>query len=787
MFDAKSRWIWIDAAIDRENQYVCFRRDFTLKTKPGSARVAISADSDYQLFVNGAEVYGRQFSDYPRHRSYDVYPVESLLRTGRNCIAVLSYFRGRGASEYRTGRPGLIARLAAEGVSLATDSAWRCRTSPSYTSGPLPSVTGQMGITVQQDARCEDEWTAPEYRMGKEWKPAVELAGQTDGYWRQLAPRVLPQMVRKPFQAGRPICVGDVQRPSSALRLEPAAAMAADLKCLRRTVPSQDYPFVFQPPALRRQGHGTAVLIDMGAETLGLLRVEMDAPGGTLVDIAHGEHLEDMGVRPAPGARRFADRFTCRPGRNTFEVPFRRLGCRYLEMHILNFRGPVTLHAAGLHPLEYPVRESGSFASPDTVLADVRGAAVRTLKLCMGDHYFDCPWREQSLYSYDSRNQALYGYYAFGEYAFPRQSFRLLGWGRRDDGLLELCAPARVPVNIPIFSLAWIGELHEHFLFSGDNTLCREFRPTIKAILDAFLSRHDPETGLYTLFEGKEYWTFYEWINGLDNRPRDPVTGKSAFRLDLPHNLYLLDALESYAAILDMDKEPGAAGQWRRSAAELRRRVHQVFWDPKRKVYASFADRRRRWHYAAGVQALAICNRLGTPAIRRSLQTRMLGDPSLVHMTLQVLGWGCQALLGASPRDQAALLDRVRGTFGGMLRQGATSLWEIDRIYHDDFAIAGSLCHAWSSVPVWVTQAYILGVRPLASGFKRFTVNPHPSGLPSASGSIPTPHGAIHVKWECGRAGSWIDVRAPRALEAVIQPAPGFSKPVRITHNGRTI
>ncbi|MEI7436968.1 MAG: family 78 glycoside hydrolase catalytic domain, partial [bacterium] len=752
MFKSNARWIWSSATAALENQYCCFRRDFTLKLKPGAARIGISADSDYQIFINGTEVYGRQFSDYPHHRSYDIYDVGHLLRRGHNTIAVLGYFRGRDASEYRVGHAGLIAQLDAGSVCIVTDAAWRCRRSPSFLSGPLPSVTRQMGITVQCDARREDAWTMPAYHYGRGWHAAVELAGPCDGYWRELALRSLPQMVRKPFLAGRPLCIGELQRPSSAVALEPALAMAADFKCMRRTLPSQNYPFKLLPPADLRSG-GTVVLIDMGAETLGLLRMDIEAPAGTIIDIAHGEHLEDLGVRPAPQDRRFADRYICRAGHNRFELPFRRFGCRYIELHILNYRKPLLLHAAGLYPLEYPVQELGSFTSDDSALGDVRQVAVQTLKLCMGDHYFDCPWREQSLYAYDSRSQALYGYYAFGEYAFPQQSFRLLGWGRRDDGLIEMCAPAGVPVTIPVFSLAWICALHEHWLFSGSDRLFREYRATITTIFDAFRSRFDKRSGLYGLFDGKGYWAFYEWINELDYK-REPLTGAGGkFRIDLPHNLYLLEAMERYAEMLALSGEHVAAQRWRTDAAALRRRTHAIFWDSERGCYASYADRSARWHYAAGVQALALCNGLGSPATRRTVRERMLNDSTLVPMTLQVMGYGCQALLGARLPQQVAMLQRIRSTFGGMLRQGATSLWEIDKIYDDSFAIAGSLCHAWSSVPVWLTQAYILGVRPLTPGFRRFTVNPHPCGLPSAAGHVPTPHGVIEVRWERGRGG----------------------------------
>jgi hypothetical protein len=58
----------------------------------------------------------------------------------------------------------------------------------------------------------------------------------------------------------------------------------------------------------------------------------------------------------------------------------------------------------------------------------------------MHEHYEDCPWREQALYTMDSRNQMLCGYYAFREFDFPKASIRLMAQSIREDNLLELCS-----------------------------------------------------------------------------------------------------------------------------------------------------------------------------------------------------------------------------------------------------------------------------------------------------------------------------------------------------------
>ncbi len=798
-FTNDCRWIWLDAKDDVENQYVCFRREFALGAKPARARLVISADSDYQVFVNGQEVYGRQFSDYPRHRSYDTYPIGSLLRRGLNAIAILAYYRGRGASEYRRGHPGLIVRIDAGRARVVSDRQWLARLSPAYASGgSVDQATVQMGFTVRHDARREDGWTSLRYRPVRRWRSAAELAGPTDGYWRSLEPRRLPQMVRAAFQPGSIVCAGALIRTGSAASDSPSLAVAAEFKRASRVPPSKQSPWVFEPPKV--PANGAYLLADMGAESFGLLRVELEAPAGTVVDVAHGEHLEDLGVRAAPGYRRFTDRFVCRAGRNVLTVPFRRLGCRYIELHITAFRRAVRVHAVGLDPLEYPVRDAGAFACADGLVERLQTVSIRTLKLCMGDHYFDCPWREQSLYSYDSRNQALYGYYVFGEYEYPRQSFRLLGWGEREGGLLDMCAPSNVKTTIPIFSLAWIAALHEHWLFSGSPALFDEFRPTVERVLSAFLARPDESTGVYRTFE--DSWLFYEWTAGLDYQPR---TGPgSGFRLDAPHNLYLVEGMRACAAMLALAGDTGPAAVWIRRADALGKAVHRLFWDAGRGRYATYADRRRRWHYSAGVQALALCTGVAPAGARRRLQEAILRDRSLVDMTLQVMGYGVQAMRGAPVAVQAAMLDRIRGVYGGMVENGATSLWEVAdtsmmgpglandlglgrdrerRPYEGDdmFAEAGSLCHGWSAVPIWTNMAYILGVRPLTPGFGSFAVEPHTCGLPAARGVVPTPHGPIEVRWESARGTMWIDIRHPRQTAPASVAAPGFRGRVRVS------
>ncbi len=72
--------------------------------------------------------------------------------------------------------------------------------------------------------------------------------------------------------------------------------------------------------------------------------------------------------------------------------------------------------------------------------------------------------------------------------------------------------------------------------------------------------------------------------------------------------------------------------------------------------------------------------------------------PCSLSMTL----YKYQALMKVDKNAyQKWILEKVRTTYKKMLDAGATSVWEIEDCIAV-FGDAGSLCHAWSSVPVYV-------------------------------------------------------------------------------------
>ena len=213
----------------------------------------------------------------------------------------------------------------------------------------------------------------------------------------------------------------------------------------------------------------------------GLFDIELESDDGAIVDIAYGEHLLDLRVKANP-LEGILPTVICREdGKDSPTISPGSAAGTY--SFISNVKNRFVLYYAGLLPAEYPVESRGEFKCSDLLHEKIYSVSERTLHLCMHEHYEDTPWREQALYVMDARNEALCGYYCFGEYDYPRAAYSLLAESIRDDGYLEMCTPARPRRTIPSFSMIWFLGLYEYYLYSGRIDFIRQMVPTMKKML----------------------------------------------------------------------------------------------------------------------------------------------------------------------------------------------------------------------------------------------------------------------------------------------------------------
>ena len=624
-----AEWIWIHSQ-DNADEYAEFFDDVLYSG--GQAAIEISCDSNYALYINEKLAGFGQYADYPHYKVYDSINITSYLCHGKNNIRIIVWYYGQDFSVYYKHKAGLIYEISCAGEILSYSRAGMlCKKSDNYVSGLKKIMTMQMGFSVRYDAR--------DYK-DKPFGKAVSVKGHSTA----LNPR-----------------------PVERLELT---------ETFYGTLINQ-----------------TKSIYDLGCERVGLLHIKFKASAGTVVTVGYGEHIIDGEVRRIIDERNFSLEIIADGDFAEYINPFRRLGCRYLQIYS---DVPVEVEFIGLKETLYPVNVL-PFDAGNKLRQQIYDVSVRTLQLCMHEHYEDCPWREQALYTMDSRNQMLCGYYAFKEYQFARANLKLIGEGRRSDGLLNICSPSTVDLTIPSFSLYFILQMREYADYSKDLTLLNEYYNKMTGILDVFLMRM--ENGLIPNFYGSAaYWNFYEWADGLAGS----LHGTDQKDFDLMLNALFSLILNNMGDICGKLGKTNDKQKYALISKELNNAINARFYDSEKRLYKTFTDKE---HYSELGNAWAVLCGAADGGKADDICKALVSESSLLtKVTLSMAAFKYDALLKCSKsKYRAYILNDIDTKYAYMLSQGATSFWETT-LGAADFDNAGSLCHGWSAIPVYYYQ-----------------------------------------------------------------------------------
>lgn len=668
------------------NETMEFHKEITV-SDPVHCRMLIHANSHYALYVNGQFAANDQFPDYEHYRVYDELDISAFLTPGLNTLTITAYCQGEDSSTYRA-YPAELAFIIYEDsrIIAVSDATTTVRRDIRYASSGVSKVSGQLSYSFDYDSTLV---------LG-DFIPA-----SVSGPCCPMQPRPIQKLHLDPPEPADLISIGHFSDPKPiqnyAERMQNAAIISA-VPPQPISIPSSDGIMLA----------GNWALIDLRKEQTGYLMLDFDLPFETDVLIGWGEHLEDLRVRTSVGGRCFAARFRGQPGRNTFFYPIKRLGLRYLQLHV--YAESFTLYYAGVSSSRYPLSVTNLFTCADHLHSQIYRTSLRTLLGCMHEHYEDCPWREQALYTMDSRNQMLCGYYAFEEYDFAKASLKLIGLSLRPDHLLELTSPAKVSITIPSFSAIYLVQLAEHLKYSGDLEFIHEMFPVAVDIAEGFIARID-EKGILRRLQGDTYWNFYEWQVGLEGHlGHEDTISQSAY--DAPLSAFVSMALQSLSTICQCLNQTTEASRYASIAAQLNSNLHRIFFDSALGCYATTLTGDSLTHYAELTQALLLLCGAVPAANRATVLDALAGSSSvsLYPITLSHSIFKYEALMTVPEKYARVVFDTIADQFGSMLYQNATTFWEtIVGAY--DFDRAGSLCHGWSAIPIYFYLRYCVDLK----------------------------------------------------------------------------
>ena len=621
-----AKWIWVEKA-SKPDTYGEVYDEF--QWEDGNVNCLLSCDSDYTLFVNGKFVASNQYGDFEWYKAYDTVDITSYLHKGKNSVAILVWHFGVDSQRYLKAQAGLIFELQSQGKTLLSSGEnTRARYSKAYKQGLKKNVTSQLGFSFAYDATQEDEWR-------------VSGAG---------------------FGLATPVeknCAF-VERPAKKLQT---------LERLCGTLIFADE---------------TRYVVDLGKETVGLATLKFSSPITQKIRVDWGEDLQNGRVRRIIESRDFSFDYTAKAGNNEYTNYMLRLGCRYLEIHT---QAPIEIEDIGLLPQAYSVKEM-PMAANDALDQKIYDACVNTLKLCMMEHYVDTPWREQCLYVYDSRNQALCGYKAFegGNADYVRANIKLISQDRRADGLLAICYPCGMDLTIPSFSLYYFMQVNEYLKHTGDTALAQEVYGKLISVLNVFIGNR--KDGLVLKFEGANHWNFYDWSPYLEGE----LHGTEAVIPDLMINLLFILALKN---LKEIDERLGKPFAYAAMLEESERCTRRAFYNKETGLFSMTVG---GGEYTVLGNSLAILAGLTSQGESEYIcESIVRGDLSDCSLSMKTFKY--DALLATDKAKwQGQVRDEIRKEYGKMLQNGNT-VWEtIDGA--SAFGNAGSLCHGWSAIPI---------------------------------------------------------------------------------------
>lgn len=202
-FSRSAQWLWGEDDVHAQNAWRYFRGRFHTPKTVAHASLLITADSRYELNVNGQHLGRGPARGFPFHYYFDLYDVTAYLRAGaENVIAVLANHLGDHTFSYIRERPGFICELILEDrqgleTRIVSDESWRTKRCDAFHRA-VPRISLQLEFEEQFDSRAELlGWQEPGYDDGG-WDSATPVGSYGAEPWGELHPRPIPFLTEDP-------------------------------------------------------------------------------------------------------------------------------------------------------------------------------------------------------------------------------------------------------------------------------------------------------------------------------------------------------------------------------------------------------------------------------------------------------------------------------------------------------------------------------------------------------------------------------------------------------------
>lgn len=380
--------------------------------------------------------------------------------------------------------------------------------------------------------------------------------------------------------------------------------------------------------------------------------------------------------------------------------------------------------------LEYlPIENRGGFKAANAFVNKLWDVCAYTMLLNSREGFFDGIKRDRWIWSGDAYQSYLVNYYLGFDKDIVKRTIRAL---RGANPIIE-------HINtITDYTFFWLISIWEYYFYTGDKDFIKDIYPDMKEVL-GFVEGRLSKDGM---FERKpDDWVFVDW---------------STFDSDGPicaEQILLARAYESVAECAALNNELEEAMRCKKRCAAIKKKVNALYWNEKKGAFVdSYTSGKNNVTRHANI--LALLFGYTTKERERSIIKNVIYNKKITPITtpyFEFFELDSMCKIG----DFKYMTDMLDSYWGGMLRLGATTIWEefdpkkkgIEHYEMYGGKYEKSLCHAWGASPIYLLGKYALGVKPTAPGYEKYEVRPNKMAfIGDFEGKVPCPAGEIFVR-----------------------------------------
>ncbi len=512
---------------EHRNRHILFRKHWSLERVPENAKLYISADDYYKLWINGVRVGQGPAPSYPFRYNYNVWDVTAYLQPGENVIAVHTLYQGLINRVWVSGdqRHGLILDLICDGETVVCSD-------ESFLTHPHSGFR-EIG-TVGYKTQFLEEYDSSAPEVGFE---APEF---DDGAWEHA----------KCHEADDHILVEQTSKP---LVFETVAAKE-----------------------LRREEN--RLTVDFGSNYVGYLSLTAKGKKGDCVEIRCGQELTEEGrVRYQLRANcNYEETWLLADGESRLDQ-FDYKSFRYVELTVPEGCELTELSLVARHyPFTLRGRMRKDYAG-DPELRRIWELCVHTQQYGVQEVIQDCMEREKGFYVGDGCYTALTHMLLTGDDSMAR---KLIDDGFASafvtDGLVT-CLNCSFMQEIAEYPLMLVYLVLWHYRLTGDGDYLAVNYPKVTALLECYRRDYEKDG----LLQNLDKWCVVEWPkNYQDDYAVDIKEGKVCEEPHVSINAYYLKAIQSTNAMAEVLGQPPY-----REVAPLLDSFYTAFYDRDKKLF----------------------------------------------------------------------------------------------------------------------------------------------------------------------------------------------------------